>query len=215
MNKINRLLYFLALLKIIIPYLLQSQIYEPHRDEMLYLAEGNHLAWGFMEVPPLLSILAWLTHLFGGGMFWLKLWPSLFGAATFIVAGKIVLSIGGRSFALLLLFLPFIFGVYLRVFFLFQPNPPEIFFWTLIAYSIMRYVQTQKNEWLYLFGISVGLAMMSKYSVACFTISILLGLLLTNHHPIFLNKHFWDAGAPAFLIISPNIFWQHRASFPV
>src|SRR5438270_6293384 len=166
MNKSNRLLYFLALLKIIIPYLLQSHIYELHRDEMLYLAEGNHLAWGFMEVPPALSICAWLIHLFGNGIFWVKLIPSVFGAFTFIVCGKIVQSLGGRSFALLMLFLPFIFGVYLRVFFLFQPNPPEIFFWTMIAFSFIRFIQTKENKWLYVFGVSAGLGMLSKYSAA-------------------------------------------------
>src|SRR5678810_1042910 len=109
MNKNNRLLYFLALLKIALPYLLQNNAYEPHRDEFLYLAEGHHLAWGFMEVPPMLSIFAWIIHAFGNGMFWIKLVPSLFGAATFIVAGKIIQSLGGKSFALILLFFSFLF----------------------------------------------------------------------------------------------------------
>src|SRR5438067_2085180 len=148
----NKLLIVLVLIKIILPYFLQNPLYEPHRDEFLYLAEGHHMAWGFMEVPPLLSVFAWLTNLFGGSMFWIKLWPSLFGAATFFVAGKIVQSFGGRNFALILLFLPFIFGVYLRLFFLFQPNTPEVFFWTMIAFSMIRFVQTQKNKWLYILG---------------------------------------------------------------
>lgn len=215
MAKTNRLLYFLALLKIIIPYLLQNPAYEPHRDEFLYLAEGHHLAFGFMEVPPMLSLFAWLTHLFGDGIFWVKLWPSLFGAATFIIAGKIVQSIGGKSFALILLFLPFIFGGFLRLFFLFQPNPPEIFFWTMIAYSLIRFIQTKENKWLYVFGVSVALGMLSKYSVAFFTISILLGLLFTKHNIIFVNKHFWFASGIAFLIFLPNLTWQYLNHFPV
>src|SRR6201989_578773 len=173
-GRLRNILLLLALLKIIIPYFLQNSFYEPHRDEFLYLAEGHHLAWGFMEVPPMLSVFAWLTHVFGDGLFWIKLWPSLFGAATLIIAGEIIISLGGKTFALLLLFLPFIFGVYLRLFFLFQPNPPEVFFWTLIMYSIIRFIQTEKNKWLYLFGISVGLGMMSKYSVAFITVSVLL-----------------------------------------
>jgi 4-amino-4-deoxy-L-arabinose transferase-like glycosyltransferase len=215
MAKNNRLLYFLALFKIIIPYLLQSPVYEPHRDEFLYLAEGHHLAFGFMEVPPMLSIFAWLTHLFGDGLFWVKLWPSLFGAATFIVAGKIVQSLGGKSFALILLFFPFIFGGYLRMFFLFQPNAPEIFFWTMIAYSIIRFTQTNKNKWLYVFGVSVALGMLSKYSVAFYTTSILLGLLFTKHRTIFINKHFWFASLTAFIIFLPNLIWQYQNNFPV
>lgn len=214
-HRLRNILYTLAFLKLIIPYFLQNSFYEPHRDEFLYLAEGHHLAWGFMEVPPLLSIFAWLTHILGDGIFWIKLWPSLFGAATFIVAGKIILSLGGKGFALLLLFLPFIFGAYLRVFFLFQPNPPEIFFWTMIVYSIIRFIQTEKNKWLYIFGISIGLGMMSKYSVAFFTVSILLALLFTKNRRIFFNKHFWYASLISLLIFLPNLLWQYYQNFPV
>src|SRR6476619_4369413 len=153
----NRFLYILAFVKLILPFLLQSPLYEPHRDEFLYLAEGRHMAWGFMEVPPLLSVFAWLTNVFGEGMFWIKFWPSLFGSLTYIIVGKIILSLGGRTFALFLAFLPFIFGAYLRLFYLFQPNFLEVFFWTMLAYSIIRYIQTTKNKWLYIFGITAGL----------------------------------------------------------
>ena len=215
MKKYNKLLYALALLRLVLPYLLQSPVYEPHRDEFLYLAEGNHLAWGFMEVPPMLSIFAWLTNFLGDGMFWIKLWPSLFGAAIFIVAGKIVLSQGGRSFALWLLFLSFTFSVYLRLFFLFQPNPPEVFFWTMMVYSIIRYAATNNNKWLYVFGVSVGLGMLSKYSVAFYTVSVLAGVLLTKYRTIFINKHFWLAALVGFVIFLPNLLWQYNHQFPV
>ena len=211
----NKLIIFLALLKIIIPYFLQNPIYEPHRDEFLYLAEGHHMAWGFMEVPPMLSVFAWLTNIFGSNIFWIKLWPSLFGAATFIIAARIVVSLGGKNFAIFLLFLPFIFGVYLRLFFLFQPNTPEVFFWTMIAYSVIRFVQTKRNKWLYVLGVSIGLGMMSKYSVAFFTVSIFISLLLTKHRTIFLNKHFWYASLVAFVIFLPNLAWQYNHHFPV
>jgi 4-amino-4-deoxy-L-arabinose transferase-like glycosyltransferase len=136
------LVYLLALLKLVLPFFLQNGVYEPHRDEFLYLAEGRHMAWGYMEVPPLLSVFAWLTNLFGGGFFWIKFWPSLFGALTYLVVGRMVLAFGGRSFALLLSFLPFVFGAYLRTNYLFQPNSLEIFFWTLLAYALVRYVQS-------------------------------------------------------------------------
>ena len=137
------LLYLLALVKLVLPFLLQNGVYEPHRDEFLYLAEGRHMAWGYMEVPPLLSVFAWLTNLFGGGFFWIKFWPSLFGALTYLIVGRMVLALGGRLFALLLAFLPFVFGAYLRTHYLFQPGFLEIFFWTLLAYALVRYMQSR------------------------------------------------------------------------
>jgi hypothetical protein len=209
------LIILLAAIKFILPFLLQSSIYEPHRDEFLYLAEGHHIAWGFMEVPPLLSVFAWLIHVCGDGMFWIKFWPSLFGAFTFIIVANIIRSLGGKSFALLLGFLPFIFGAYLRTHFLFQPNFLEIFFWTMIAWSIISWIQTQQNKWLYIFGLSVGLGMMSKYSVAFFVASILIGLLFTPQRKIFTNKHFYAAALLAFIIFLPNLLWQYHHHFPV
>jgi 4-amino-4-deoxy-L-arabinose transferase-like glycosyltransferase len=215
MQKINRLLYLLAFLKLILPFLLQNHIYEPHRDELLYLAEGNHPAFGFMEVPPLLSVFAWLVQLSGAGMFWIKIWPSLFGAVNFIVAGKIVLSLGGKSFSIFLLFLGFIFSAFLRVHFLFQPNFLEIFFYSLIGYGLIRYLQTSQNKWIYVTGIAMGLGLLSKYSVAFYIISVILALLLSPQRKIFLNRHFYLAMAIAVILFLPNLIWQYIHHFPV
>lgn len=215
MKKSTLLLYILAIVKLVFPFFLQDPVYGPHRDELLYLAEGNHMAWGFMEIPPLLSVFAWLIHLCGDGLFWVKFWPSLLGAITYLVTGRIILSLGGRAFALLLGFLPFIFGGYLRVHFLFQPNALEILFWTLIAYTTIRYVQTAQNKWLYWLGICCGLGMLSKYSVAFFIASMLLGLALTNQRKIFANKHLYLAAALVFIVFLPNLIWQYNQHFPV
>lgn len=215
MKQYNRLLYLLALVKFVLPFYLQSSIYQPHRDEFLYLAEGQHMAWGFMEIPPLLSVFAWLTQLFGNRMFWIKFWPSLLGALTYIVSGKIIIASGGRYHALFLCFLAFIFGGFLRVHFLFQPNFLEVFFWTMIAWANIRYVQTGKNHWLYVAGICAGLGMMSKYSVLFFIASIVAGLLLTPQRKIFFNVHFYLAALVGFALFFPNVVWQYNRNFPV
>ncbi|MEO6317136.1 MAG: glycosyltransferase family 39 protein [Chitinophagaceae bacterium] len=205
----------LALVKFILPFLLQSPVYEPHRDEFLYLAEGSHLAWGYMEVPPLLSVFAWLVHCFGGGFFWIKFWPSLFGALTFIIVAKTIRSLGGKALAVVLGFLPFVTGSYLRVQFLFQPNFLEIFFWTMLAWSMISFVQTKENKWLYVFGISAGLGMLSKYSVSFYIASILIGLLLTRQRSVFMNRHLYLGGLLGALIFLPNLAWQYMHHFPV
>jgi hypothetical protein len=215
MKNSNRLIYFLALIKFVLPFLLQNSFYQPHRDEFLYLAEGHHMAWGYMEVPPLLSVFAWLTNAFGSSIFWIKIWPALFGALTFLLIGKMIIHLGGKTFALLLGLFPFVFDGYIRLFFLFHANFLDVFFWTLIAYSIFRFIQTNKNKWLYIFGIAVGLGMMSKYSVAFYTLSILAGLTITQHRKVFLNKHLYYAALIALLIFLPNIIWQYNHRFPI
>ncbi len=213
-NKYDFLL-ILTFLRLILPFLLQHEVYEPHRDEFLYLAEGNHLAWGFMEVPPMLSVFAWITQLVNGGIFWIKLWPFLFGIATFYVMGRLVILLGGHRFALLMLFLSFMFTGYLRIFYLFMPNAPEVFFWSMVAYSLVRYVQSGHNKWLYVFGVCAALGMLSKYTMLFYLAGLLLALLLTPYRTVFTNKHFWFGCGLGFVIFLPNLLWQMNHHFPV
>ncbi|MEJ7681457.1 MAG: hypothetical protein WKG06_27125 [Segetibacter sp.] len=70
--RLYRIGFILAFTKFLLPFILQNPMYELHRDEMLYLEQGNHLAWGFMEVPPLLSIFAKLALSIGGSFFGLN-----------------------------------------------------------------------------------------------------------------------------------------------
>lgn len=208
-------LWLLAIVRFIIPFFLQHASYEPHRDEYLYLAEAAHPAWGFMEVPPMMSWLGQLIPSNGNSLFWVKCWPALFGAANFLLTGKIIQSLGGSWFALCLCFLSSVLGVYLRVFFLFQPNAPEIFFWTAMAWTMIRYNQTEDNKWLYGLGVAGGLALMSKYSVLLFMAGLVIGLLLTPGRKLFRNKHFYAAALIAFLIFLPNLYWQYQHHWPV
>jgi hypothetical protein len=215
-NKKNLLMlvYLLALLKFILPYLIQNTIYEPHRDEFLYLAEGKHLAWGYLEVPPMMSVLGFLSNLLGASFFWIKFWPSLFGALTYILVARLIISFGGSWFALFLGFMPFVFGYFVHVHFMFQPNFLEMFFWTLMAYGLVRYIQTTKPTGLYIAGMGFGLGMMSKYSVLFFAAGLLIGLLLTNERKILRTRHFYFAMLIGIIIFSPNIIWQWEYGFP-
>jgi hypothetical protein len=215
MKKLNRFLYLLAFLKFALPFFLQSSVYEPHRDEFLYLAEGSHPAFGFMEVPPMISVFAWFTSYLGNTMFWIKCWPSLMGALNFLLIGKLVISEGGKMFALFLLFCCFFFTGFLRVHFLFQPNPFEVFFYSVIGYCLIRYFQSSDNKWLYLTGLAAGLGMLSKYSIAFYLLSLLQAILLTPQRKIFKNIHFYYALGLAFLIFLPNLIWQWVHHFPV
>ncbi|WP_291906505.1 glycosyltransferase family 39 protein [Chitinophaga sp. CB10] len=209
------LLYLLALVKLVLPFVLQDPQWGPHRDELLYLAEARHMAWGYMEAPPLLSVFAWLTNLMGGALWAIKIWPSLAGALTYLLVGRMTLHLGGRWFALVLAWLPFVTGAWLRMHFLFQPNFLDIFWWTAMAYGLIRYKQTAKPVYLYLAGVSLGLGILSKYTMAFFAAGIAGGLLLSWDKKILASRHFYFAAGLGILIALPNLLWQAANGFPV
>ena len=209
------LIFLLALIKFVLPFFLQHPIYELHRDEFLYLEQGHHLAWGYMEVPPMLSWLAWLIHLSGDSFFWVKFWPSVFGALTLVITCRMVKEMGGGLFAILIAGLCIMFTAYLRVNYLFQANFLEIFWWSLSAYFILRFIITKNIRYLYFIGFAFGCGWLAKNSISFFIIGFGIALLLTQYRTLFLNKHLYGASLLAFLIALPNLLWQYNHNWPL
>ncbi len=209
------LIIALAISKFILPFFLQHPVYELHRDEFLYLEQGHHLAWGYMEVPPMLSWVAWITNFLGGSFFWVKFWPSLFGAITLVITCKMVKEMGGGLFAILIAGLCIMLTAYLRLFFLFQANFLEVFWWSLSAYFMIRFINSNNIKYLYWIGFAFGCGWLAKNSISFFIIGFGVALLLTQHRKLFLNKHLYGAAALAFLIALPNLLWQYNHNWPL
>lgn len=215
MRKENLLLLILVLLKFSLPFFLQHSVYELHRDEYLYYEQGQHPDLGYLENPPLIAALAAISSLFGGSIFWIKFWPSLFGAATLWLTTRIVKELGGGWYAQLLAALGILFSAYLRIHFLFQPNFLDIFFWTLSAYFLVRFSKTDVNKHLFYLAVSLALGWYSKYSVLFFIAALLLALLLSHHRKVFLRKSFWLALLLGVILIAPNVVWQYWHNWPL
>lgn len=203
------------LLKLILQYLLIDSGYDLHRDEYLHLDQAHHLAWGYISVPPLTSWFSYLIYLLGYTEFWVKFFPALFGALTIVVVWKTMESLGGNLFALSLAACALIFSALTRLNLLFQPNSFDILTWTFALYTLIRYVQTGKNSWLYWLGIAFGFGLLNKYTVAFLAIGLLPGLLLTPERKIFRNPHIYGSIGLAILIALPNLIWQWANDFPV
>jgi len=68
------------------------------RDELYYIACGQHLAWGYVDQPPLIALVAWLLqHTIGQSMFAIRLMPALAGASPQSVTDGIAPSRPGGS----------------------------------------------------------------------------------------------------------------------
>lgn len=205
----------LALIKFILPFVLQSPVYELQRDEYLYYQQGQHFDFGYLENPPLLSYLGMISYWLGGSVFWVKFWPSLFGALTVITACLITIEFDGKKFAQFVIGFGVMTGAYLRVHALFQPNILDVFFWTLSIYFIIRYTKTLQDKFLYAFAIAMALGFWSKYSVVFIAAAIAIGLLFTYHRKIFAKPIIYKALLLCIIIILPNITWQYFHNWPL
>ena len=122
--------------------------YELHRDELLYLALGHHLDWGFASVPPLIGVFAKVAMaVFSDAAFGVKCLAAFAGAVLVVVVGKITELVGGKEWAVFLACAACTFSVaYNRTAWLFQPVVFDILYWTLSAYFFIRLIKMADNE---------------------------------------------------------------------
>src|SRR5260370_13680246 len=81
-------------------HLLANGRYGYFRDELYYIACGRHLAFGYVDQPPLSILLLRLSQLLlGDSLFAIRLLPALAGAATIALTGVIARELGGRAWA--------------------------------------------------------------------------------------------------------------------
>src|SRR5262249_32209273 len=67
------------------------------RDELYYMACGQHLAWGYIDQPPLIALVAWCErHVFGDSIVAARLLPVLAGAAVVAFTALLARELGGR-----------------------------------------------------------------------------------------------------------------------
>ncbi|MFP3834759.1 glycosyltransferase family 39 protein [Chryseobacterium sp. SIMBA_028] len=215
MKKSYLILFLFIIAKFVLQYSLINPEYELHRDEYLHLDQGNHLDWGYLSVPSVNSLFAWLIKILGNSVFWVKFFPSLFGALTIAVVWKTIEELDGNFFAKILGSLGILLSVLLRVNMLFQPTSLEILLWTFLYYSLIKYINSEKVSWLYIGAVAFGIGFLNKYNIAFLVLGLIPALLLTRQRKIFTQPHLYWAGLLALIIIFPNLLWQYQNKFPV
>ena len=198
-------------------HLLTSTNYELHRDAFLYIAQGDHLDWGFLSVPPLTAFLSKILRLVtGDSTLAIRLFPALIGSISIIFVNLIVRELAGKKWAMILASIAFIISpAFLRSNMLFQPVSLNQFFWLTSFYLIIRLVNSQDPKyWLYL-SANFALGFLAKYSIVFLALGFLIAILMTPNRRLILSKYFLYGIVIGFLIILPNVIWQHQNSWPV
>ena len=185
-------------------------------DELYFLACSRHLAWGYVDQPPLTAAITWLERaLLGDSLPALRLLPAVAGAAEVGLTALIARELGGKRFAqglaaLAVLVAP---GI-LALGSLLTMNVFEPLFWMGCAYVLIRIVKSGNSKLWIWFGILSGIGLENKYSMLIFGAGIVVGLLLTPQRRWLLSPWIWVGGAIAFLIFLPNLLWNIHHHFP-
>jgi len=182
------------------------------RDEFYYIACSDHLAWGYVDHPPLsIFFLRLLRMAFGDSLIVLRLVPALAVAVLAWLSARLAKEMGGSGFAQFLAALAAgVAPVYLAVGSFYSMNAFEPICWMGCAWLLLRLVNTGRRELWVPFGLLAGVALLNKHSMLFFGAALVAGLLLTKERRLLAGKWPWIGGGIALWFLLPNLLWLVR-----
>src|ERR1700704_440462 len=186
------------------------------RDEFDYMACGDHLAWGYVDQPPLIPFLIHICRAaLGDSLRSIRFMPALASSLLVLQTAVVARELGGRIFGLVLSAVAIVVAPqYLSNGSLLGTNCLEPNLWMGCAYfAILAIKRADPRYWLW-FGVVAGVGLEEKYSIALCGFGIVVGLLLSEQRRVFLNKWIWLGGFAAFLIFLPNLLWNLHYHWP-
>ena len=204
----------LALVKIAI-HLYTGRRYGIFVDELYYLDCARHLAWGYVDQPPLVAVLAWIERAtLGDSLLAIRSLTILAGAAEVLLTGLIARELGGGRFAqfsaaLCVLVAPGILGVD----HFFSMNSFEPLFWMGCAYLLIRIVRTgdarpgSGSAWSPGSGSKINIPWACSASRSLPASSFQAAI--ASHFALVLRRR-----GHRILIFLPNLLWNIAHHFP-
>ncbi|MGO8995611.1 MAG: glycosyltransferase family 39 protein [Polyangiaceae bacterium] len=190
------------------------------RDELYFIDCGRHPAFGYVDQPPLVPLLAAASQLAGRHLLVLRALPALAHAATVIVtaslagivAENLVVNIPqSRALAAAAVALaPMYLGLHSTL----NTTCFEPLAWTAIAYAAARAALRDERRWLIWLGVIAGLSLEAKYASPFFLAPLILGLAIGPSRRILATKEAVLGAAAALVIALPSFLWQAAHGFP-
>jgi len=191
-------------------------------DEFYYLACARHLAWGYVDHPPLsIALLRLWTALFGDGLVAVRVLPALWGAAALLLTVSLAREFGATRRGVLLAAFAFLANpVFWSLDHFYSMNALETLLWTATIFVFARLLapdrdprRESRGRWL-LRGALLGLALLNKLGTLWLGAGLAVGLGVTPERRRLRSPWPWAAAGMAGLLFLPHVLWQVQHGWP-
>lgn len=185
-------------------------------DEFYTIALSRHLAFGYVDLPPLVPALVALSRsLLGESLFAVHIVPALAGSFTLVFACLITEEFGGKTFSVMLTALGFIIvpGWLMADSIFCYDSIDQLILATFLFYLI-RFLRTgNKRLWIVL-GLIAGLACMTKMTILFLGPGFLVAILTSKYRKDLITPWPWLGAALCLVLVSPYLLWQSANHWP-
>ena len=184
-------------------------------NELYFIVCGRHPAFGYVDQPPLVPLIAAATQ-FAGAHVWLLRLPSVLTAALLVPLVVWFAQLLGASTrgawlaAIAAASAPMLTAMTST----FTTSTFEVFDFTAVAYLVARGLLRAQGRAFWWAGAFAGCAFESKYGILIWVIGLAAGLLAAGPRTTFRVRDLWIGVGIAVLIALPNVLWQLVHGFP-
>ncbi len=205
------LLLGLAVAKLLFHLLTNGQ-YGFHRDELATLDDARHLAWGYVAYPPLTPFFGRIElALFGTSLTGFRFFAALAQCVAMVVTGLMARRFGGGLAAMVVAAVAAMLApISLSASSLFQYVSFDFLWFVLMAYFVIRLIDSDDARWWLAIGLTIGLGALTKYAAAFYVAGLVIGVLVTPLRAHLRSKWLWIGAALSIAIAAPNLLWQIR-----
>ena len=186
------------------------------RDELYFLSAGHHLAFGYVDQPPLTPLLARITAaLTGGTLAGFRILPALCLAALVVMTAAMSRRLGaGRAGQLLAALAAATCAEYLGAMHELTTTTPDFVFWALTLLLVMQLLASRDPRWWLAVGGCAGLAGEAKWNIAFLLAGLAAGFLLTDARRLLASRYLLIGGLLAAILAAPDVVWQAAHGWP-
>lgn len=190
--------------------------YGPHRDELYFLAAGEHLSIGYPDQGPLTPAIAALVgQVAPESLLALRVAPALAIAVIVVLTALIARELGGSLRAELIAAACVAVGsVFLITGHLLSTTTFDLLAWTLVCWLVVRALRTGNDRlWIWA-GLALGVGLLNKPLPAFLALGLLAGVLIAGPRELLRNRWVWGGAVIALAIWSPWLIWQAAEGWP-
>lgn len=188
-----------------------------HRDELYFMSNADHLAWGYVDHPPLTPVIGLVSQaLFGDTVVGLRVIPALIAGAVVWCTAQVCGELGGGSTARQVAAWAVAGSTAVLAMGHMLTTPgADVLAWTLALWTMIRLLRTRDPRWLVAVGLVVGIGLLNKFTMLFAVAAFGAGLLVTPERRVLASWWTVAGAAVAGAIWAPHLIWQVRHDWPL
>jgi Dolichyl-phosphate-mannose-protein mannosyltransferase len=191
------------------------------RDELYFLAAGHHLAFGYVDQPPLTPLLARIASAaFGDTLAGLRVLPALGLAVLVMATAAMSRQLGaGRTGQLLAALATATCGEFLGAMHELTTTAPDFVFWAVTLLLVMRLLASEDPRWWMAIGGCVGIGSEAKWNIGFLAAAVVAGFAFTGladtgTRRLLRSRYLLAGGVIAAALAAPDLAWQALHGWP-